>query len=143
MSQKAQEGNTVQVHYTGTLEDGSIFDSSKDREPLQFVVGSGMVIAGFDDAVTGLTEGETITAIIPAEKAYGKRHDEMILILKKQELPPDMDPKLGDRYQVPQPDGRVAMLRVTEINTDTVTLDANHELAGHDLTFEITLVKIM
>lgn len=140
---QAQEGNRVRVHYTGKLNDGTIFDSSEGRDPLEFILGGGMVIPGFDDAITGLELGESITAIIPAEKAYGPRNDEMIIVVEKSQFPAHLNPRIGDKYQIPQENGQIAMLTVTDISDEAITLDANHELAGKDLTFDITLVEIL
>lgn len=140
---QAQEGNRVRVHYIGKLSDGTVFDSSEGKDPLEFILGGGMVIPGFDDAITGLELGESITALIPAEKAYGLRNDEMIIVIEKNQFPPHLNPRIGDKYQIPQGDGQIAMLTVTDIGDEAITLDANHELAGKDLTFDITLVEIL
>ncbi len=134
--QTAGDGDTVAVHYRGTLDDGSEFDSSEDRDPLTFVVGSGQVIPGFDDAVRGLAVGESRTVRIEPEDAYGERTDEAII-----EFPADSAPEglsVGD--QVTLSNGLPAT--VLEISDDTVTIDANHPLAGEALTFEIELVSI-
>lgn len=140
---QAQEGDKVRIHYTGKLTDGTVFDSSAGREPLEFILGSGMVIPGFDDAVDGLEVGATITAIIPAEKAYGPRREEMIARIDRAQFGEEMELALGQKYVLPQPNGGQAILVVTELNDTHVTLDGNHELAGKDLVFDIELVEIV
>lgn len=142
MSQ-AKKGDRVRVHYTGKLTDGTQFDSSAGRDPLEFILGSGMVIAGFDDAITGMELGGKTTVTIPAEKAYGPRHEEMIVKVSRTELPADLQFSVGQRFALPQPDGRQAMLKVADINDAEVTFDGNHELAGKDLVFDIELVEIV
>lgn len=140
---QAQEGDKVRIHYTGKLTDGTVFDSSAGRDPLEFILGSGMVIPGFDDAVDGLEVGATITAIIPAEKAYGPRREEMIARIDRAQFGEEMELALGQKYVLPQPNGGQAILVVTELNDTHVTLDGNHELAGKDLVFDIELVEIV
>lgn len=140
---QAQDGDKVRIHYTGKLTDGTQFDSSAGRDPLEFILGSGMVIPGFDDAVNGLEVGATITAIIPAEKAYGPRHEEMILTIERIQFPPEMKLRIGEKFTLPQPGGRQAVLVVVDMNDTHVTLDGNHELAGKDLMFDIELVEIV
>lgn len=132
----ADAGDLVAVHYTGTLDDGTQFDSSEGRDPLQFTVGSGQVIAGFDEAVTGMSIGQTKTVSIPPEEAYGPYLDVAIIEFATSELPPEA--KVGDRLQAT--DGSI--LRIVKIENGIVTADMNHELAGETLTFEITLVSI-
>jgi peptidylprolyl isomerase len=140
---QAQEGDKVRIHYTGKLTDGTVFDSSAGRDPLEFILGSGMVIPGFDDAVDGLEVGATITAIIPAEKAYGPRREEMIARVDRAQFGEEMELALGQKYVLPQPNGGQAVLVVVELNDTHVTLDGNHELAGKDLVFDIELVEIV
>ncbi|MHB0997741.1 MAG: FKBP-type peptidyl-prolyl cis-trans isomerase [Armatimonadota bacterium] len=139
---QAAKGDTVKVHYTGRFNDGTVFDSSVDRDPLQFTIGKGEVIPGFDQGVEGMNVGEKKTVEIPAEQAYGPHYDEGVMVVDRSEFPEDMDPKVGDQLQLTQPDGRAMMVRVTEADDKCVTLDANHPLAGEDLTFEIELVDI-
>ncbi|MEP0548232.1 MAG: peptidylprolyl isomerase [Rhodothermales bacterium] len=140
---QATAGDTVRIHYTGTLSDGSVFDSSEGRGPLEFTVGVGQVIPGFDSAVEGMKPGETQTVEIPAEKAYGPLREEMMLSVSPDQFPDGMEPEIGQQLQLSQPDGQAVVVRVTEIADDEVILDANHELAGQDLTFEITLEEIV
>lgn len=138
----AVNGDTVQVHYTGSLGDGSVFDSSEGGSPLDFTVGSGQVIPGFDKAVTGMNIGEKKTFTIPAEEAYGEHDPRMVQDVPRTELPPEMTLEIGMQLSASSPDGRELRLVITEISDETVRLDANHPLAGEDLTFAIELVAI-
>jgi peptidylprolyl isomerase len=137
----ANNGSIVKVHYTGTLGDGSVFDSSLKREPLEFKLGCGQVIPGFEEAVLSMNVGETKTVTIPADQAYGPRHEELVLVVEKAKIPAELNPELGDKLQMRQPQGAPVTVVVTEITEKTITLDANHALAGKDLTFELTLVE--
>jgi FKBP-type peptidyl-prolyl cis-trans isomerase 2 len=132
----AQDGDSVQVHYHGTLEDGEVFDSSREREPLGFVVGSGQVISGFDDAVRGLAVGESVTVRLEPGDAYGEPQEELVFDVPADDAPDGL--AAGDRVQLQN--GAVAL--VEAISADTVRLNANHPLAGQALTFEIELVAI-
>jgi len=137
-----KDGDTVKVHYTGQLEDGSVFDSSIQREPLEFTLGQGQLIPGFEKAVVGLKVGEKTTANIPCAEAYGDENPEMILEVEKSHLPEDLDPEVGVQLQLNQPDGQVIPVQITKVEGDKVTIDANHPLAGKDLIFNIELVEI-
>ena len=139
----AKEGDTVKVHYQGTLEDGTVFDSSKDREPLEFTLGGGNIIAGFEEIVTGMETGETKLERIPADKAYGQRRDDMVMEVDREQVPNEIELELGQQLQVRQESGQAVPVTVTDLSDDTVTLDANHPLAGKDLMFEIELVEIV
>jgi peptidylprolyl isomerase len=141
MSQ-AKDGDSVKIHYTGTLDSGETFDSSKGRAPLEFTLGSGQVIPGFDKAVSGMAVGETKTETIPAADAYGERRDEMILKVPKSQVPPDVTVEVGSRLAMKTQDGQEVPVEVTEITEESITLDANHPLAGKALTFEIELVEV-
>ena len=141
MSQ-AKSGDTVKIHYTGTLDDGTKFDSSAGREPLEFAIGSGQVIPGFDNAVDGMTVGDNITVTIPAGEAYGERHDQLVQEVPKSALPEDMEPEVGMQLQSQGPDGQVMNLLVTAVEVESITIDGNHPLAGQSLTFAIELVEI-
>jgi len=138
----AKDGDTVKIHYTGTLEDGTTFDTSEGREPLEFTLGEGMVIPGFEKAVYGLQVGKSKTVTIPVEEAYGPYSDDLILVVEREELPADLEPEVGQQLQMQQTDGRTVVVIITDVSEDTITIDANHPLAGKDLTFEIELVEI-
>ena len=137
----ANNGSRVKVHYTGKLDDGSVFDSSLKREPLEFKLGSGQVIPGFEEAVMSMQVGETKTVTIPADQAYGQKREDLILVIEKEKVPADLEPKVGDKLQMKQPNGAPVVVLITDMNEKTITLDANHALAGKDLTFELTLVE--
>ena len=139
---EAKSGDKVQIHYTGKLDDGTTFDTSAGRDPLEFELGSGQVIAGFDKAVQGMTEGDTKSVTLDPDEAYGQRHDQLVQEVPKNALPDDLDPKVGMALQSRSPDGQVTQLTVTQVNDDTITVDANHPLAGQALNFDIELVKI-
>ena len=139
---EAKNGDTVKVHYTGTLEDGSVFDSSKERDPLQFTLGKGQLIKGFEEAVIGMSAGETKSVRIPSDEAYGSHREDLLLKFNKSDIPPDIEPKGGLVINLVSPDGRNLLATITEISGDSVTLDANHPLAGKDLTFNIDLVEV-
>ena len=139
---QAQQGDSVKVHYTGKLNDGTVFDSSSQREPLEFTLGEGQVIPGFENAVLGMESGETKTVTIPADQAYGQRRPDLLIEVDREQFPPHIEPELGQQLQVQQSNGQMLVVVVSEVNTDSVTLDANHPLAGHDLTFDIQLVGV-
>ena len=139
---EVKSGDKVRIHYTGTLADGSIFDSSEGRDPLEFTVGSGQVIPGFDAAVTGMTVGEKKVAEIPADQAYGQPHPEARQTVPREQIPAEIPLDIGTQLQMQTPDGRAVPVMVAEVTETEVTLDANHPLAGKDLTFELELVEI-
>jgi peptidylprolyl isomerase len=139
----AKDGDTVRVHYTGTLDDGTEFDSSVGDDPLEFTVGGGQTISGFDQAVVGMKPGESKTVTIPPEEAYGPYRDELVQVVDRSDLPADPEPEVGQQWESRQPDGRVVKFIVIEVTESTVTLDANYRLAGETLTFEIELVEIL
>lgn len=138
----AKSGDTVKIHYTGTLDNGTQFDSSEGREPLEFALGGGQVIPGFDKAVDGMAVGESKTVTIPAEAAYGQRHEQLVQEVPRTALPEEMEPAVGMQLQSQAPDGQVMNLVVTEVADESITVDANHPLAGQSLTFAIELVAI-
>jgi peptidylprolyl isomerase len=138
----AKSGDTVKIHYTGTLDNGTQFDSSEGREPLEFALGGGQVIPGFDKAVDGMAVGESKTVTIPAEEAYGQRHEQLVQEVPKSALPDEMEPSVGMQLQSQSPDGQVMNLVITEVADESITVDANHPLAGQALTFAIELVAI-
>ena len=139
---QAKKGDTVKIHYTGRLQDGSVFDSSSDREPLQFTIGNGKVILGFDEAVTGMKVGEKKTAEIPCKKAYGERNASMVMVVDRKQVPAELDPEVGQRLEMGGPTGELLTVHVVAVNDENVTLDANPPLAGEDLTFDLELVEI-
>jgi peptidylprolyl isomerase len=138
---QAKSGDTVRVHYTGTLADGEVFDSSEGHDPLEFTLGTGSVIAGFDEAVTGMAVGDEKTVTIPADQAYGDRSEAMLLRMPRDQFPPDLEPEVGQQLQMEQ-DESMFVVTVHEVGDDAVILDANHPLAGKDLTFKLRLVEI-
>jgi len=138
----AKTGDVVRVHYTGKLADGTVFDTSAGSEPLEFTLGEGKVIPGFEEAVTGMQVGESKTVTIPADEAYGQRRDDMVFKVERDDLPADIDPEVGMQLQMNQGDGSIAIVTITEVSETTITLDANHPLAGQDLIFDIELVEI-
>lgn len=138
----AKSGDTVRIHYTGTLNDGSVFDSSQGREPLEFTLGAGQVIPGFDAAVDGMAVGDRKVAEIPADEAYGPRHDQAVQDVPRADIPAEIPLEVGLQLQMQSPTGQVMPVTVTAITDDAVTLDANHMLAGKDLTLDIELVSI-
>ena len=140
---EAKQGDTVQLHYMGKLPDGTIFDSSRERRPLQFTIGNGQVIAGFEQAVIGMKVGDLKTARIPMEQAYGPRRDDLVVTMDRSKLPPGLNPKVGQRLEMTQVDDQTSLVTVTGATESTLTLDANHPLAGKELTFDIELVGIL
>lgn len=139
----AKDGDTVKVHYTGKLENGEVFDTSEEREPLEFTLGHGQLIPGFENAVVGMNVGDSTKVDIPSTEAYGEKREDMIINVPKDQLPADVDPEVGMQLQVNQPNGQPVPVRVTDISETELTLDANHPLAGKDLTFEIKLVDVV
>lgn len=122
---QAKIGSQVKVHYTGRLEDGTQFDSSREGQPLEFTIGSGQIIPGFEQAVIGMTPGESKTATIPADQAYGPHYDEMVIEVPRQQIPAHIEPEVGQKLEIHQSD-RVIDVTVTEVSHTSVTLDANH-----------------
>jgi len=134
-------GKTVKVHYKGTLEDGSVFDSSEGKDPLEFQVGSGQVIPGVDAAVQQMETGTTKTITIPSTEAYGEVRQEMIATIPHQQLPEGLNPEVGQTLELKTPQGPLPV-QVVEIKDEGIVIDGNHPLAGEDLTFELTLVEV-
>jgi FKBP-type peptidyl-prolyl cis-trans isomerase 2 len=139
---KVKDGDTVKVHYTGKLEDGTAFDSSKEGEPLELTIGAGNVIEGFEKGVIGMERGGSKTVTIPPEEAYRSVNEELVAKVKKETFPGNITPVIGEQLQLKQQDGNVVNVTITEIRGDTVTLDANHHLSGKTLIFDIELVEI-
>ena len=138
----AGEGNTVQVQYTGRLKDGTIFDTSVGKDPLEFTLGAGQMIPGFERAVLGMKVGETKTVTIPSADAYGPHIDGLTAEVSRSEMPEGMTPRVGQKLQVMGDNGRVSNVTITAVTETMVTIDANHPLAGKDLIFEIKLLSI-
>lgn len=138
----AKSGDTVRIHYTGTLEDGTEFDSSRGKDPLEFALGSGQVIPGFDAAVEGMNVGDAKSVKIEPDQAYGPRHEQLVQEVPKTALPDDLEATVGMQLQSQAPDGRVMTLVVASVGEDSITVDGNHPLAGQALTFDIELVAI-
>ena len=143
MSEEAKNGDRVRVHYTGTLDDGTVFDTSVDREPLEFVLGEGQVIPGFEKGVLGLKVGEKTKITMSPEEAYGPRMEELIFEVERDKFPEDYVPELNQQLQIPQEDGTIMIVTVTGFDEEMVTLDANHPLAGENLNFEVELVEVV
>ncbi len=138
-----ENGNTVSVHYTGTLNDGTQFDSSREREPLSFLVGDGQVIPGFESAVLGMQEGETKTITILAENAYGPKNDQAVQVVERNRFPNGFEGNVGESVTGQTGEGQAFRATIVSVEENTVTLDFNHPLAGQDLTFEVELVSIL
>lgn len=142
MSQAAA-GKTVRFHYTGSLADGTVFDSSIERDPLEVTLGAGQIIPGVDRALTGMAPGDDKKVTLPAEEAYGPHREELIHEVGRERLSPEMKVDVGDRLEGTDASGRRLQLTVVDVNDQSVKLDANHPLAGEDLTFELKLVEVV
>lgn len=140
---EAKQGDTVRIHYTGKLDDGTVFDSSEGREPLEFTLGAEEVIPGFEKAVLGMSPGETRTATINPDEGYGDFQDDMVFQVDRDRLPSDLTPEIGTELRVRTPDDSMIPVIIVDVQDDKVTIDANHPLAGRDLVFDITLVEIV
>ena len=140
--QEAKNGDQVKVHYHGRLPDGTTFDSSEGRSPLEFEVGAGQVIKGFDDGVLGMKQGDKKTIHIPVEEAYGEKSEDMIIEFPREQFPPDMKPEIGMQLNLRGQDGRNFPVVIAEVRDQVVVLDGNHPLAGKDLIFDIEMVQI-
>lgn len=136
-------GDTVKVHYTGRFPDGRIFDSSKQRGPVELTLGQGQVIAGFERAVGEMEPGEEKTVTIPAEQAYGPHKPDLVVSVDRTEIPDHIEPRVGQQLQVRKNDGGVAIVTIAQVSDRDVTIDANHPLAGEDLTFDLQLVEVV
>lgn len=140
---EVKAGDTIRIHYTGTLADGTMFDSSEGRAPLEFTVGSGQIIPGLDRAMPGMAVGDSKTVQIPAEHAYGAHDPAGLQAIPREGIPEDIPLDIGTRLSMRTPDGRSVNVVVAEVTEATVVLDANHPLAGKDLTFAVSLVEIL
>ncbi len=137
-----QDKNQVAVHYTGTLKSGEVFDTSREREPLEFTVGAGQMIPGFENAVKGMQMNEVKTITIAPEEAYGEANPEMVQEVPKSQLPEGLEPFVGQQLSSQMADGQEIIVRVADVQEDHIKIDANHPLAGEELTFEIEVVSI-
>lgn len=142
MMTQAKAGDTVHIHYTGKLGDGTAFESSEGREPVAFTIGEGKVLPALESAVDGMEEGSTQTVTVNSDEAFGPRRDELVQTVERSRIPTDVPVEKGTRLSAVGPDGNRLSLTVTDFDAETVTVDANHPLAGEDLTFEVTLVSI-
>lgn len=139
---KVKDGDNISLHYTGTLDDGTLFDSSEGGQPLSFTVGSGEVIEGFDAGVRGMGVGETKEISIPPNQAYGDYHDELVRVVPREAFPPTVTPAVGMAFEIELPSGQTMPVRIIDVEGDNITLDANHLLAGETLNFKVRLVSI-
>ncbi|MEI6184272.1 MAG: peptidylprolyl isomerase [Bacteroidota bacterium] len=140
--QKVKKGDTIKIHYHGKLSDGTTFDSSEGRQPLEFEVGSGMVIPGFDLGVMDMEVGDKKSIFIPFAEAYGPKNEEMVIEFPKNQFPPEMAPEVGMHLEMSNAEGHRIPVVIVEVKEETVVLDANHALAGKDLHFDLELVEI-
>ncbi len=140
---QAKSGDTVKIQYTGRLDDNSVFDTSVDRDPIQLTIGQGRTIPALEEAIIGMETGESKTIEILAEQAYGAHQKELVHTVSRKVLPAEMEPKIGQRLKAISVDGREFSVTIRDISEKTVTMDANHPLAGKDLTFDIELVEIL
>jgi|TARA_B110000037_G_scaffold148565_1_gene167809 peptidylprolyl isomerase len=139
---KVKANDVIKVHYTGKLTDGEVFDSSVDRDPIEFTVASGQMIKGFDDAVDGMALNEKKTVEIPAIDAYGEHNQDMVQTVPRENLPPEIVPAIGQQLSATADNGQQIPVTIVEVNEKDIKIDANHALAGKDLIFEIEIVEI-
>ena len=137
-----RSGDTVKVHYTARLDDGRVFDSSKERDPLQLTIGEGKPFPGFDEALTEMEPGEERTVTVPADRGFGPHRPELVLAVDRTKFPNHIQPQVGQQLQVRHEEGEVSVVTVADVSDEQVTLDANHPLAGRDLTLELQLVEV-
>jgi len=140
---KAKNGDTVTVHYTGKLEDGTVFESSESRKPLELTIGQGTVIPAFEQAVVGMSPGDSKTEKVPADQAFGPYREELIVEVDRQNIPADVRLEVGKRFQLPDQNGQITHAKVTNISESKVSFDTNHPLARDDLIFDIELLEIL
>jgi peptidylprolyl isomerase len=139
----AEKGKRIRVHYTGTLSDGEVFDSSRGRSPLEFTVGAGQMIPGFDKGVEGMRVGEERTLVLPPDLAYGTKRNDRVFSVSRDVMPENYEPSVGDSLQMMTRGGTPMSVTVTSVGEDSVELDANHRLAGKELTFKVELMEIL
>ncbi|MFP4529473.1 MAG: peptidylprolyl isomerase [Candidatus Kapaibacterium sp.] len=139
---EATQGDTVKVHYTGKTPEGEVFDTSRERDPLEFKIGAGQVIPGFENAVRGMHPGEKKTETISVDQAYGQYREDLILEIDRKDLPPNVDPNVGEQLEMVNDRGDRLIVTVKDTKDDSISIDANHPLAGRDLVFDLELVEI-
>lgn len=137
-----ENGQKVKIHYTGTLDDGKSFDSSAGRDPLEFEMGAGMVIPGFETGVKDMAVGEKKNIHIPVAEAYGEKREEMVMDVERAQLPEGLEPEVGMGLQMQGPQGQPIPVQITAVAEANITIDANHPLAGQNLNFELELVEV-
>ncbi len=140
---QAKTNDLVKVHYTGSLKDGSVFDSSLDKQPLEFKIGYGVIIPGFESGIIGMYEGDKKTVSIPPEEAYGPHREELVDSIDRSRIPSSIKPEVGMILEISSPDGEVMKARIIEVDETFVCLDMNHPLAGKELIFEIQLIEVI
>jgi len=140
---QAKSGDTVRIHYSGFLMDGTIFDSSLEGEPFEFTLGDGSVIPGFDAGLLGMTEGDEKTLAIPPESAYGARDEGLVAEIERTQIPPEIDPQVGAILQITSEQGDASNVIITKVSDTSITLDGNHPLAGQELIFEVKLLEVV
>jgi len=140
---QAKTNDLVKVHYTGSLKDGSVFDSSLDKQPLEFKIGYGVIIPGFESGIIGMYEGDKKTVSIPPEEAYGPHREELVDSIDRSRIPSSIKPEVGMILEISSPDGEVMKARIIEVDETCVCLDMNHPLAGKELIFEIQLIEVI
>ena len=140
---QAKNGNKVKLHFTGKLDDGTVFASSADSEPIEFTLGQHEILPGLEEAVEGMAIGESRTVKISSEQAYGQRREDLTQEIPKEHLPADLAPEVGQRLRIDRPDGEPVLVSVAAVSDATITIDGNHPLAGQDLTFELEMVEIL
>lgn len=139
---KAKDGDQVKVHYTGQLENGDVFDSSRQRDPLEFVIGSGNVLPGFENGIIDMEVGDSKRITISPEEGYGEKREELVVTVMRNEFPDHIAPAVGQQLQIKQEKGDILNVNITALDEESITLDANHPLAGHTLLFEVELMEI-
>jgi peptidylprolyl isomerase len=139
---QAKKGDSVKINFTGKLEDGSVFANTADGEPLEFKLGEGKIIPGIENAVEGMNVGESKSVEVPPEDAYGQRREELIQVVSRDKFPKNVEPRVGQQFEVSQQQGQSMVVRVVDTSEQSVTLDANHPLAGRDLTFDLELLEV-
>lgn len=140
---QASSGDTVRIHYTGKLTDGTLFDSSEGRDPLEFTIGENKIIPKLEESVVGMSVGDKATVEVDAENAYGPRHEEAMQTVERSMVPDEIDLTIGNQLEASGPNGQSMVLTVVQVTEETVTLDGNHPLAGQDLVFEIELIEVL